>query len=89
MLEASGDPYLPKKAVGTQRGGELIAQQLDGNQAAVLEVVGQIDGGHAAATKLALDAVATSQGSCQREHGVGQDTLCEDCLKMGSLGVAG
>jgi hypothetical protein len=51
--------------------------------------VGQIDGGHAAATKLALDAVATSQGSCQREHGVGQDTLCEDCLKMGSLGVAG
>ena len=89
MLEPSGDVDLPKKSLRTKGSGELMAQQLDRDEPAVLEVMGEVNGCHSPATELVLDAVATSQGSCQREHGVGQDTLCEDCLKMGSLGVAG
>ena len=43
-------------------GGELRAEDLDGDGAIVLEVVREVDGGHAARAELALDAVAVGEG---------------------------
>ena len=62
MLETSGDLDLPKKALRTERGGELMAQELDGNEPAVLEVAGEVDRGHPTAAQLPLEAVAVDEG---------------------------
>ena len=55
--------HFREEALGAERGGELGAQDLDGDVAIVLEVVREIDGGHAARAELALDAVAVGQSS--------------------------
>ena len=47
---------LAQEPLGAERGGELRAQHLDRDVAVVLEVVREVDGGHAAAPELALDA---------------------------------
>ena len=43
------------------------AEDLDGHLALVLEVLGKVDGGHAALAKVAFDLVAVGQGG--REPG--------------------
>ena len=40
---------------------ELGVEDLDGDLAAVLQVLGEVDGGHAALAELALDAVAVAE----------------------------
>ena len=75
MLETSGDLNLAEKALRTECGDELLAQELDGNQPAVLEVAGKVDGGHSPAAELALDHVAVAQrisqfGSWPLDHGL-------------------
>ena len=65
MLETSGDLNLPEKAVGTECGDELLAQELDGNQPVVLKVAGEVDGGHPTPAELPLDHVAIAQGVSQ------------------------
>jgi hypothetical protein len=56
--EASGDSDFPKEALGTNRCGELGAQNLDCNLASVLLLVGEEHRRHTAAPELALDCVA-------------------------------
>ena len=51
------------------RGGELGPEHLDGDLAVVLEVVGEVDRGHAARAELALDAVAVREGGAQSGAG--------------------
>jgi hypothetical protein len=58
MLESSGDLDLAEKSFGAQRRPELGMKDLDGNEAVVLEVAGEIDRGHPASPELALEAVA-------------------------------
>ena len=48
MAEAGGGLDLAQEALGAERGGELGAEDLDGDLAVVLEIFGEIDGGHAA-----------------------------------------
>jgi hypothetical protein len=67
VLQAGGDPDLPEEPLGSERGGELGAQHLERDGPIVPEVVGEIDGGHAATAKLALDPIAIGQGG--REEG--------------------
>ena len=62
MLETGGDLNLPEKAVGTECGDELLAQELYGNQPVVLKVAGEVDGGHPTAAQLPLEAVAVDEG---------------------------
>ena len=62
MLETSGELNLPEKALGTECGDELRAQELDGNQPAVLEVAGEVDRGHPTPSEFALEAVAVGEG---------------------------
>ena len=62
MLETCSDLNLPKKAIRTECGDQLLAQELDGNQPAVFEVGGEVDGGHPTAAQLPLEAVAIDEG---------------------------
>jgi hypothetical protein len=39
-----------------------VAQDLESNQAAMLEIVGEVDKGHPTAAQLALDAIAVADG---------------------------
>jgi hypothetical protein len=51
------------ESFGTQHGGQLGLEDLDRNLAVVLEILGEIDRGHAARTELTLDAVPVREGS--------------------------
>jgi hypothetical protein len=57
-----GEPDLAQEALGPDRVRQLGVQHLEGDLALVLEVASEMDGGHAAAPELALDAVAIGQG---------------------------
>ena len=61
MLQTGGDLNLPKKALRTECGDQLLAQDLDGNEPAVLEFAGEVDCGHPTAAQLPLDDVAVAQ----------------------------
>ena len=72
MGEPSGDLDLAQEALGADGGSELGAQDLERDGPIVPEVAGEIDGGHAAASELALDAVAIGQGGRQEVGRLGQ-----------------
>ena len=72
MGEPGGEPDLALEALGAECGGELGAEDLDGDVAVVLEVVGEVDGGHAALAQLALEAVAGGEGVSQLVWYIGE-----------------
>jgi hypothetical protein len=72
MLQAGGDPDLQEEPLGSEQGGELGAQDLESDGPIVPEVVGEVDRGHAAASELALDAIAIGQGGREEVGCVGQ-----------------
>ena len=72
---AGEHPDLPHEAVAADHGGELGLQDLEGDLAVVLEVFGELDGGHAALAELALDAVTGGQRRGQARIEVGQTCL--------------
>jgi hypothetical protein len=61
MLQPRRHLDLAEEPVGPDGGGELGAEDLDGDGAAVLEVAGEVDGGHAAGPGLPLDGVGPLQ----------------------------
>jgi hypothetical protein len=58
MLELSRDRDLPPEPLGPDRGRELGVEHLQGDESEMSGVLGQINGGHAPTTQLALDPVA-------------------------------
>ncbi len=62
VLEPCGDFDLTEKAVGTEPRGKLGTEDLDGDPAVVLQILGQVYGAHAALAERALEAVAVPQG---------------------------
>ncbi len=62
MLQPRRGADFAQEPLGAQRRAEIGVQDLDGHVALVLEVVREVDGGHAAGAELALDAVAVGQG---------------------------
>ena len=68
VLQVGGGPDLGEKPLGADDGGELRFEDLDGDPAIVLEVLG----GHAAGAELALDAVAVGEGEAETIEGGGQ-----------------
>src|SRR6185312_7763972 len=60
---------LTQKALGAQRGGEHRAQYLDGDLAAVLQILGQENSRHPAASELALQRIAFGQSVSERAAG--------------------
>ncbi len=62
MIEAGGDRDLTQESIGAERGGDLRSQHLEGDRPIVLQVMREIDGRHAAAPQLPLDAVSAREG---------------------------
>ena len=58
---------LGQKPLGSDHGSQLGFQDLERNLALVLQVVSQIDRGHAALTELSLDGVAAFQGCIEAD----------------------
>jgi len=71
MPEPRRDLDLLDEAVGADAGGELRAQHLHRDAAAVLEILGEIHARHPARADLALDAVARAQRVDERVGGEG------------------
>jgi len=79
MLQSRGGLDLPSEPVGAQGSGQLWTEDLQGDGALVLEVLGQVHRRHAPAAKLALEHVPVLQGSGQglvgHVWGVGRTNL--------------
>ncbi len=71
MLEIGRDLDLGQEALAAEDGGELGVQDLDGDLAAVLEVFGEVDGGHATLAQLAPHAVPVGDGRGEAGRGAG------------------
>ncbi len=76
MLERRRRLDLDGEPLGAEHGGELRLEHLDRDLAIVLEVRGEVDGGHAAGAQLPLDSVAVGERGTQsigwegrRRHG--------------------
>src|SRR5262249_818044 len=63
MREGRGDLDLGPEPLRRNAGREFGAEDFDGDQAAVSQVAGEVDRGHAAAPELALDGVSAGAGS--------------------------
>ena len=63
MLKPGSNADLAGEPVGAKGRREFGAEHFDGDLAVVLEVVGQVDGGHAALAELALDPVGGAEGT--------------------------
>ena len=61
MLQVGGDLDLGEEAVAADDGTQLGMQDLDRDLAAVLQVLGEIDRGHAALAELAVEAIAIGE----------------------------
>ena len=79
MLQRRRRLNLDHEPLGAEYRREFGLQDLHGDQAVVLEVVREVDGGHAALPELALDAVPVGKGGGEaREnvtHGTGASRL--------------
>src|SRR5487761_2103158 len=62
MLQVGRGLDLGQEALAADHGRELGAQDLQRDLAVVLEIVGEINGRHAARAELALEAVAGGEG---------------------------
>jgi hypothetical protein len=71
MGEPSGELDLPEEPLRADLEGDLGAQHLERHLAVVLQVLGEVHGGHAALAQLALDAVAVRQGPGETISGLG------------------
>ena len=61
MVELGGDGDLAEEPLGAERVGEFGVEDLDRHRAIVLEIVCEVNRGHAALPELALEAVAVDQ----------------------------
>jgi len=64
MAEARGRLDLAQEPLRPEGGGQFWPQHLHGDQAAVSEVLGEVDSRHAARTELPFDPVAVAEGGC-------------------------
>jgi hypothetical protein len=60
--QLGGDLDLLQEALRSQRRRQVVAEDLDGDLAVVLEIARQIHGGHAAAADFSVDGVAVGEG---------------------------
>ena len=67
MPETGRDFNLLEESLATKNGGQLRAEDLECHLAAVFQVLGEIDRGHAARANFFLDGIAVGEGG--REPG--------------------
>jgi len=68
MLEGRGSFDLDEETLGPNDFRQLRFEDLEGHAAVVLDVLGQVDRGHAALAEFTCDGVATRQSGVQRNH---------------------
>jgi hypothetical protein len=68
MLQLRRDPDLTLEALRAERRGEVGVQHLDRNRPVVLEILSEVDGGHAAAAELAPEHVAIRDRGLEAVH---------------------
>src|SRR6185503_2134311 len=66
VLKVGGDADLTKEAVGAKGDGKLGAEDLDGDRALDLEVLGPVDRGHTALADLFLKVVTIPERGSER-----------------------
>ena len=64
MLKPAGNPDLAPESLGADGGAELGVEHLEGDGLAGL-VAGGVDGGHGAASELALERVGAGEGGLE------------------------
>jgi hypothetical protein len=69
--KVGGDLYLTMEPISAECGSEFWPEDLQRYLAVKLHVLGEIDGGHATTTQLALNAVAVSQRRFETVQNVG------------------
>ena len=74
VLQRGGGLDFHHEPVGADDGGELGLEDLEGDLAIVLEILGQVHGGHAALAELPLDAVAIGEGGDEAGKRIGHRT---------------
>jgi hypothetical protein len=62
VSQVGRDLDLPNEAFGAEARGKLGPEDLDGNVAVMLQVLGEIDGGHTAAPDLPFDLITVGKG---------------------------
>ena len=77
-----------EEPLGADDGGQFRPQHLDRHAAVVLDVLGQVDGGHAALAELALEAVAVGEGFGQAGEGTRHQLLHNRVLSLRGHAVA-
>ena len=65
MLEACGELDLEQESRCANGGGDFRSEDFECDSAVVLQVMGQVDHGHAAATELPLDRVLAGERRLQ------------------------
>ena len=73
VIEAGSDVDLAQEALATKHRAQFGAQQLEGHLSEVLEILGEVDGGHATAADLTIDGVAIGQGCLEAVQKISQD----------------
>ncbi len=66
MVEPRGEPDFTQESLRFQRAAGFGVQHLERDQPVVLEIAGQVDGGHPAPPELALKLVAVTE--CLSQH---------------------
>ena len=75
MAEAGGGGDLLQETLGAEGGGQLWAEDLEGDLALVLEILSEVHRGHPAPVAFALDAVAVGEAAARRGGTGDSDTL--------------
>jgi hypothetical protein len=62
MLELGGDLDFPKEPIGAERSSKFRPQDLHRHLPTVLQILGQIHGGHAPLTEFTLETEVVGEG---------------------------
>jgi hypothetical protein len=65
VLQASGGPDFPLKALRAERGSQVRVQHLERDLPIVLQILREVHRGHAAPANLAVEPIAVSQGTLE------------------------
>jgi hypothetical protein len=68
VLQVGGQLDLGQEALGPDHGGQLGPEHLERHPPVVPQVLGQVDGGHAAGADLPVEAIAVRQGRPARSR---------------------
>ena len=82
MVELGRDGDLAEEPLGAERVGKFRVEDLDRHLTVVLEIVGEVDGGHAALAELALEQVTVAQSIGEWRADCGHESASRETTGM-------